>query len=301
MNIDTSNETAERLCGNSLIFRLIYQSIAQRQIKPAENTLVNIFDRQAKVLQRERAASAPDVAVYDYLKEEIGYRLADRIFDIKRKFKLAVDLGCSRGYVAKHIDSESVEELVVCDMSPTWLDQAPCPPNIKVKRIVVDEESLPFEPSSVDLITSSLSMHWVNDLPGAFHQIINCLKSDGVFIGAMFGGDTLYELRSSLQLAELERHGGIAPHISPFTEIRDIGSLLTRAGFTMLTVDTDEIVVGYPSMFELMWDLKGMGENNAAYNRCSNTSVPIPYVSLASRILGNAMLMTLMTLALLSY
>jgi hypothetical protein len=69
----------------------------------------------------------------------------------------------------------------------------------------------------------------------------------------------------------------------------------------MLTVDTDEIVVGYPSMFELMWDLKGMGENNAAYNRCSNTSVPIPYVSLASRILGNAMLMTLMTLALLSY
>jgi hypothetical protein len=74
-----------------------------------------------------------------------------------------------------------------------------------------------------------------------------------------------------LQLAELERHGGIAPHISPFTEIRDIGSLLTRAGFTMLTVDTDEIVVRYPSMFELMWDLKGMGENNAAYNRCHNS------------------------------
>jgi NADH dehydrogenase [ubiquinone] 1 alpha subcomplex assembly factor 5 len=112
-----------------------------------------------------------------------------------------------------------------------------------------------------------------------------------VFIGAVFGGDTLYELRSSLQLAELERHGGIAPHISPFTEIRDIGSLLTRAGFTMLTVDTDEIVVGYPSMFELMWDLKGMGENNAAYNRCSNTSTPISYVSLSNRILiGNAML-----------
>lgn len=273
---ETIDKSAERLHGNSVIFREIYQSTAQRQIRPADNTLVHIFDRQVKVLQRERAARAPDVAVYDYLKEEIGYRLADRIFDIKRKFKLAVDLGCGRGYVAKHIDSECVEELVVCDMSPTWLDQVPCPPNVKVKRIVVDEESLPFEPSSVDLVTSSLSMHWVNDLPGAFHQIIRCLKNDGVFICAMFGGDTLYELRSSLQLAELERHGGIAPHISPFTEVRDIGSLLTRAGFTMLTVDTDEIVVGYPSMFELMWDLKGMAENNAAYNRCSsNTSVPV--------------------------
>lgn len=35
----------------------------------------------------------------------------------------------------------------------------------------------------------------------------------------------------------------------------------------MLTIDTDEIVVGYPTMFELMHDLKGMAENNAAFNR----------------------------------
>lgn len=65
------------------------------------------------------------------------------------------------------------------------------------------------------------------------------------------------QVRSSLQLAEGERCGGISPHVSPFAEIRDIGSLLTTAGFTMLTIDTDEIVVGYPSIFELMWDLKG--------------------------------------------
>lgn len=67
----------------------------------------------------------------------------------------------------------------------------------------------------------------------------------------------LFFVRSSLQLAELERDGGISAHISPFAEIRDIGTLLTRANFTMLTIDTDEIVIGYPSMFELMWDLKG--------------------------------------------
>jgi NADH dehydrogenase [ubiquinone] 1 alpha subcomplex assembly factor 5 len=83
----------------------------------------------------------------------------------------------------------------------------------------------------------------------------------------MFGGDTLYELRSSLQLAETERKGGISPHLSPFTHIRDVGALLNRAGFTMLTIDTDEMVVGYPSMFELLYDLKGMAESNATYNR----------------------------------
>lgn len=53
----------------------------------------------------------------------------------------------------------------------------------------------------------------------------------------------------------------------PQFQIKDIGSLLNRAGFTMLTIDTDEIGVGYPTMFELMDDLQGMAENNSAFNR----------------------------------
>ncbi|XP_066999611.2 arginine-hydroxylase NDUFAF5, mitochondrial [Anabrus simplex] len=248
-------------------FRRLSSSPGFFQVKSTVDATVNIFDRQAKLLQKERAARCPEVKVYDYLKEEVGFRLADRVFDIKRKFKCAVDLGCGRGYVSKHISSDSVEQLILCDTSPTWLEQAISPDGVEIQRRIVDEEHLPFEPGTIDLVISSLSLHWVNDLPGTFAQILTCLKNDGVFMASVFGGDTLFELRSSLQLAELERHGGIAPHISPFTEIRDIGSLLTRAGFTMLTVDTDEIVVNYPSMFELMWDLKGMGESNAAWNR----------------------------------
>ncbi|XP_058535630.1 arginine-hydroxylase NDUFAF5, mitochondrial [Ochotona princeps] len=83
----------------------------------------------------------------------------------------------------------------------------------------------------------------------------------------MFGGDTLYELRCSLQLAETEREGGFSPHVSPFTAVNDLGHLLGRAGFNTLTVDTDEIQVNYPGMFELMEDLQGMGESNCSWNR----------------------------------
>ncbi|OAD62181.1 Tyrosine-protein phosphatase non-receptor type 11 [Eufriesea mexicana] len=189
---------------------------------PTSNVMY-IFDRHTKLLQKERAAQAADVKLYDYIKDEVGYRLADRILDIKRNFKKALDLGCGRGYVSKHILAEHVEELILIDMS-------------------------------TNLVISSLSLHWINDLPGCFMNINKSLKNDGVFIGAI----------SSLQLAELERDGGISAHISPFTDIRDVGSLLTRANFTMLTIDVDEIVIGYPSMFELMWDLK---ENNAIRNR----------------------------------
>ncbi|XP_017877240.1 arginine-hydroxylase NDUFAF5, mitochondrial [Ceratina calcarata] len=231
------------------------------------DSVMYIFDRNAKMLQRERAAQAADVKLYDYIKDEVGYRLADRVFDIKRDFKKVLDLGCGRGHVSKHILPETVGELILTDVSSAFVQQAETTEGLKVSRTVMDEEDFSFEPNSLDLVISSLSLHWVNDLPRCFRSINESLKNDGVFLAAMFGGETLYELRSSLQLAEIERDGGISAHISPFAEIRDVGGLLTRANFTMLTIDTDEIVIGYPSIFELMWDLKGMAENNAIRNR----------------------------------
>lgn len=117
------------------------------------------------------------------------------------------------------------------------------------------------------MVVSNLALHWFNDLPGIFRSINSFLKPDGVFLASLFGGETLYELRSSLHLANQERRGGMSSHLSPFTKIRDIGALLNRAGFTMLTIDTDDMVIGYPSMFELINDLRAMGESNAAFNR----------------------------------
>lgn len=67
-------------------------------------------------------------------------------------------------------------------------------------------------------------------------QIFHVLKPDGVFIGAMVGGETLYELRCSLQLAEIEREGGFSPHVSPYTAVTDLGNILGQVGFNMLTV-----------------------------------------------------------------
>ena len=156
---------------------------------------MNIFDRNTKLLQRERAASAEDVKLYDYIKDEVGYRLADRIFDIKREFKTALDLGCGRGHVSKNVLRDSVEKLILADMSPTFVEQAETMPDVKIEKTVMDEENLVFEENSLDLILSCLSLHWVNDLPGCFSRIIRSLKNDGVFLAAIFGGDTLYELR----------------------------------------------------------------------------------------------------------
>jgi NADH dehydrogenase [ubiquinone] 1 alpha subcomplex assembly factor 5 len=132
---------------------------------------------------------------------------------------------------------------------------------------VVDEEMLPFEENSLDCVVCTGSLHWTNDLPGALIQIQRALKPDGLFIGAICGGDTLFELRTSLQLAEQEREGGISPRVSPMADSRDMVSLLSRAGFNIPTVDTDDVQVNYPSIFELMSDLRDMGESNAVIHR----------------------------------
>ncbi len=70
-------------------------------------TSLRIFDRNSKRIQRERTAHDPHATHCDYVKEEIGARVADRVFDIKRSFDNLLDLGCQRGYVSKHLEKVS--------------------------------------------------------------------------------------------------------------------------------------------------------------------------------------------------
>uniref|UniRef100_A0A667XQM2 Arginine-hydroxylase NDUFAF5, mitochondrial n=1 Tax=Myripristis murdjan TaxID=586833 RepID=A0A667XQM2_9TELE len=227
---------------------------------------MNIFDRRMKRQQRSWAASLQDSSKYDYLREEVGSRVADRVYDIARTFPLALDVGCGKSHIAEHLSKDVVQRLLLTDITHSALKQRrSC--EMPTHCVLADEEFLPFRENTFDLVVSSMSLHWINDLPGALRQIQQVLKPDGVFIGAMVGGETLYELRCSLQLAETEREGGFSPHVSPYTAVTDLGNLLGQAGFSMLTVDIDEIQVHYPGIFEVMNDLQGMGESNCAWNR----------------------------------
>uniref|UniRef100_A0A671SE43 Arginine-hydroxylase NDUFAF5, mitochondrial n=2 Tax=Sinocyclocheilus anshuiensis TaxID=1608454 RepID=A0A671SE43_9TELE len=230
-----------------------------RCLSSRQGGAMNVFDRSMKRKQKQWASSLLDSDKYDYLRDEAGSRVADRVYDVSRTFPLALDVGCGKSHIAEHLSK--VEPFVILQ------NRRKC--EIPSHCVLADEEFLPFKENTFDLVLSSMSLHWINDLPGALRQIYQVLKPDGVFIGAMVGGETLYELRCSLQLAELEREGGFAPHISPYTAVTDLGNLLGQAGFNMLTVDIDEVQVNYPGMLEVMSDLQGMGESNCAWNRKS--------------------------------
>lgn len=225
--------------------------------------------------------------------------------DIKRHFPRALDLGANTCNIARALArpnpdpdparptspplAERIGELIAADASAAQLyrdadDDAALEPLALTRLVLEDEERLlqhpqhgdgepsssassPLTPGSFDLILSSMSLHWINDLPGLLTQVNQLLRPDSPFVAAMLGGDSLFELRTSLQLAEQDRRGGISPRVSPLADVRDCGGLLQRAGFRMLTVDVDDIIVDYPDTFELMRDIQAMGESGAVLGR----------------------------------
>ncbi|GAA0594843.1 methyltransferase domain-containing protein [Caenispirillum bisanense] len=221
---------------------------------------IRIFDRAT--VRRHRDRAAPRLGDYDFLFRETASRLADRLEDVARDFPLVADIGCHGGEMAAAIRGRrGVETIIQTDLSPAM---ARCAGGLCV---AADEEFLPLRDGSLDAVVSNLSLHWVNDLPGTLVQIRRALKPDGLLLAAMLGGETLYELRQCLTQAEVAVEGGLSPRVSPFTDSRDLGALLQRAGFALPVVDSDLITVRYENPMRLLDDLRGMGESNAVAER----------------------------------
>jgi NADH dehydrogenase [ubiquinone] 1 alpha subcomplex assembly factor 5 len=198
------------------------------------------FDRRAVRLHRDRAA--PILGAHDFLFAEAAERLADRLDDITRRFPLALDLGCHDGVLARTLKGRGgIETLVQMDLSPAMAARAAR----FGPAVAADEERLPFAERRFDAVLSCLSLHWVNDLPGALIQARLALKPDGLFLAVMLGGGSLGELRRALLEAEIEAKGGASPRVSPFADLRDAAALLQRAGFAMPVADLDQLRVTY--------------------------------------------------------
>ncbi len=218
---------------------------------------MEVFDRRAVRRHRDRAA-ATVAQVADILRET-AERLLDRLDDTTRRFTNALDLG-GRGIVAPLLRARGIGT-VSADLSAAMAALNPAP------VVAADEEFLPFAPASFDLVVANLSLHWINDLPGALIQIRRALCPDGLFLASLPALGTLSELRAALSEAEAALSGGAAPRVSPFPDLRDCASLLQRAGFILPVADAEELRLMYADPLALLRDLRAAGETNALAQR----------------------------------
>jgi len=203
-----------------------------------------LFDR---VLLKRRLDRARKLGPATFLLDRVAEDFADRLQAVTRNFADVADIwtpgGLLRGGMAERF------------RSVTRVD------------VASDSETLPLQPESLDLAISALALQFVNDLPGVLAQIRRALRPDGLLLAAMIGGDSLNELRQSFAAAEAECEGGVSPRVAPFADLRDVGSLLQRAGLALPVTDVDRIVVRYDSAFALMADLRRMGATNILLER----------------------------------
>lgn len=195
---------------------------------------MNLFDSKAYHLHHQRAKKT--FHAHNFLYAHVEEELTTRLQDFRKQFQTSLGLSAY-------------------------------PLSITQENASLFEESINLSEGSFDLIISCLQAHWINNLPGVLKGIRSALKSEGLFLGALFGGDTLIELRESLLQAELELKGGAAARIAPMLHPADAPSLLSQSSFFIPVVDTEKITVTYPSLTHLMKDLRGMGETNKFFER----------------------------------
>ncbi|MGH6871863.1 MAG: methyltransferase domain-containing protein [Rhizomicrobium sp.] len=199
-----------------------------------------IFDTALYGARRARASGG-------VLAREATEGLAERLSAVNRKFVHGLDVG-SRD------ESFTMLQPLAAQWERTDFWRA-------------TGETLMVEPASFDLATSILSLHAVNDLPGALIQIRRALKPDGLFMAALFGGDTLRELREAFAAGESDIAGGASPRVAPFADVRDLGGLLQRAGFALPVTDVERTTIRYREFSTLIGDLRALGETNALVQR----------------------------------
>lgn len=210
-----------------------------------------IFDRDT---WRQRHARAARMGSTEILVDEATETLIERIGSTGRRFSRVLLVGTAHD---SPLRSAVPAEAAV--HAGTFL--------ARDDQVVVDEEFLPFASSSFDLVVSLLSLHAVNDLPGALIQIRRALTRDGLFVAALFGGATLFELRQAFAAGENETVGGVSPRVAPFADVRDLGGLLQRAGFDMPVADVERTIVRYREFTTLVKDLRALGETNVLTGR----------------------------------
>jgi NADH dehydrogenase [ubiquinone] 1 alpha subcomplex assembly factor 5 len=211
--------------------------------------VAELFDMKLRAIRRDRAARrGPEL----FLLERAFDDCLERIALGNRRFDRTLLIGCPDSTWVGRL-REVADSIDVRDPGPLFASAA------GGQDIV--EDAWDSRPQAYDLVLAVGTLDTVNSLPLALQLIRHAMRADGLFIGAMSGGETLPQLRSAMRAADAAA-GAAAPHIHPRIEASALAPLLSQAGFHKPVVDVDRVSVSYPLLDRLVADLRAMAATN---------------------------------------
>jgi hypothetical protein len=200
----------------------------------------DLFDRRRRALRRARATGGEG----DFIGSEIASQITERLGDVTRSFGKVAIIGARTPQLVETLRSGGAEVTVIEQSAPLAATSGATPG---------EEDRLPVEPGSFDLILWPGGLESVNDVPGALLRCRLALKPDGLMLGACLAEGSLAALRAVLRTAEAERP---AARLHPQLALQAMGDLLGKTGLALPVVDVERLNVRYRSLSSLVRDLR---------------------------------------------
>lgn len=220
------------------------------------------IDKRRARASFERAA--PDYDHVAVLQREIADRLLERLDYIRIEPQRILDIGSGTGYVSEALLKRYRRaEVLALDFAHAMLLRARRRGSWwrRPRCLCADAEALPLADDSVDLILSSATFQWCNDIERTFAECRRVLRPGGLLLFTSFGPDTLMELRRAWSAVDAHAH------VSPFLDMHDLGDALVRARLADPVMDAEHLTLTYTDLTSLMRDLKTLGARNATRER----------------------------------
>jgi len=212
-------------------------------------------------VRRNFSRHADEYDRYALVQKSVAKKLMNRLPEIPVAGK-ALEVGCGTGILSRMFLQQHPEtRLLLSDLAHGMSCRvaADFPSHLVVDA---DAVALPFAAESFDLVLSSSVYQWVDHLSQAFAELQRVLRPGGQVVMALFGDQTLYELRQSH--AEISTLG--QSHSQGFPDCDQVQNALGDQ-FDVEFLESNLEIEWHSGVPALLCGLKAIGAQNASRNR----------------------------------
>ena len=218
-------------------------------------------------VQRHFSVSSENYDCYADVQKKVAQKVAALVRSDGPGHGRFLEVGTGTGYFAELLTQSNP------NLQPLVSDLAHGMTRVAKQRLPrcwavdLDAAALPMASESFPLICSTSVYQWVENLAKAFGECLRVLQPEGVFIFALFGNRTLWQLKDCYREALCLEGYKNPDYLLTLPTKSTVEQSLREGGFDNFRVWEDEEEEMHASVSGLLRSLKGVGAHNASLRR----------------------------------